>query len=431
MLRDLPGKVQDGRFASFIFLLFVGGVVFLLLFSTVHRRETSKVLEKVPSRYQELITFWHDRGYLKHGGLWIRGSEHFLNWSPPKAGEEVKWAYKTSSMGYLQLGHVLERLHFLIKGRYSVMLMCIHNQALIWLASALLGWLAMRLSLQLRIRSFHALLLGVAVQIVFQTFPPNLSYYWEVYYSTVMPIFVLMFLLTSESFLSNGVPSTNALVLRGVSVFGMFYVDPATATFFVPTYLLVSAVLAYPVVKGQRLAATILLPAGIAVGIWMGQLLWVKLNFPGLRFIGSSILFRTGFDGSVQYAHSHADLFYLYRFNSGLKWISLFVAGTASLCLPLALYHKVCELRYPTFVLAALVGLYAPFAFTFSQGVAIHPYAYDTYLVIPLLLSLFCVLPATLERLTGNKGIFVHAFVLMAFCYSMVSLRTYAIDFPL
>ena len=82
-----------------------------------------------------------------------------------------------------------------------------------------------------------------------------------------------------------------------------------------------------------------------------------------------------------------------------------------------------------TSLLAAL-GLYVPFAFTFSQGAIIHPYFYEPCLAFPLVLALFCLLPAWLERLTGQGGVFVLLWGGLAYCYTWVQLRSYALFYP-
>lgn len=432
VLRSLLEMIMAGGLLSFVFLFFVGGVVMLLLFATVHNQKPETISAKVHPRYEQLITFWYERGYLRHGGLWMRGSRD--DFSAPKPDQEVRLAYKTGPMAYLQGAHLLERMHFLIRGRYSQTLMSFHNQALVWVSAALLGWLAMRLALKLGSRSLHALLPGIAVLLVFQTFPPNLAYYWETTSSSAMSIFAIAFLLSAEPFVTDTGVDRRIGWLRGCCVFGMFWVDPYIAAFFVAMYILASALFGYGVAGNQRLATTVALPAVLAIGLFAAQILWVKLTIPDLQWVGHAskegILFRTGLDGSALYVKGHIDLLRFNRFNSSLKWASLFVGGVLSLGAILALQHKVSELKYPTFVLAVATGLYLPFAFVFGQGAAIHPYIYDLYMVIPLVLSLFAVLPAALERLAGNRGVYTFAFFLIALCYAMVSLRTYAMDYP-
>ena len=62
---------------------------------------------------------------------------------------------------------------------------------------------------------------------------------------------------------------------------------------------------------------------------------------------------------------------------------------------------------------------------------AIHPYGYDIYLLLPLVVALFGVAPATLEQRSHNTGVFVYATILLAWCFAFVQLRTYAMQFPL
>ena len=405
--RNLTGRALAGRGTSLVLLLVVGAAVALALGVTVHNRSTEEIVRKSPPRYEQLIRFWIHRGYFRHGGLWIRrrGLQHA--YSPPVGEEPAKWAYRTSSMGYLQLGHILERIYYGATGRYSPQLMVLHSQALVWLSSALLGLLAMRLALRIGAPGFHALLAGISCQIVHATFPATLNYYWEVYYTTVAPIFLILFLLLSEKFLvlDGRDVSRRVGICRALCLFALFYIDPAPTISFILTYLLCRAVLGYGLPSGRRVLKTIVLPVAAAVLLFAAQLLWVKLRFPELTFIGSGLMFRTGFDGSTQLYSDHWNLlFSRYRgFWDCLSWPSLFVAGVGSTALLAVLYHRVSQLRIPVFMVLALLGMYVPFTFLFSQGVTIHPYAYDSYLVMPLILSLLAILPAIIDQ-CHDKG---------------------------
>jgi hypothetical protein len=437
-LASISNDVLSGKPVSFFLFLVIGCIIFFFLFLTVHRRDMKEVRESSPARYKQLIMFWIERGYFKHGGLWIRNPDNPEKYDAPKEDENIKWAYRTSPMGHLQLAHFLQRINYLFRGNYSYRLMSLHNQGLVMLASALLGLLAMRLALKMEINAYHALFLGIAVQSTYQTFPTNLMYFWEVYYTTVEPIFVVLFLLLSEKTLLEQKVPTKIHLFRAICVFAIFYIDPPTAMFFLPTYILASAILGFSVFQNQNILRTMVLPAGFALGLWMTQLLWVKVYFPDIKFIGSGFMQRTGFDGSVAYYKDHFNLLYTtelynYRdlFGNINQWKFLFIAGVISMLFLIIIYHKIPRLKFPILILASTVVLYVPFAFMFSQGTVIHPYAYDSYIVIPILLSLFSVFPATIEKVTENKGIFVFASIIVAFCYCMVQIRTYAIQFPL
>ena len=429
----LTGKVVAGRGTSLVFLLAVGAAVALALGMTVHNRSTEEIIRKAPPRYEQLITFWIRRGYFRHGGLWIRRRGLRQAFAPPAPKEPVQWAYRTSSMSYLQLGHLLERIHYGVTGRYSHQLMAISSQALVWLSSALLGLLAMRLALRMGAPGLHALLLGAGCQIVHATFGVNLNYYWEVYYTTVAPIFLILFLLLSETLLDGGRISRGAGFCRALCVFVLFHLDPSPAFLFILTYLLCCAVLCRGALSGRRILAQVVLPAAAGMLLFGAQLLCVKLAFPGVKFVGSSLLFRTGFDGSTGFYRDHWNLlFSKYRdVWDFLNWPCLLWAGVGATALLVALYHRIPQLRIPVFMVLATLGMWVPFAFLFSQGTTIHPYAYDSYLVIPMILASLAILPATIERFTRNTGIFVLVFFVAACCYCMVQIRAYAVVHPL
>src|SRR2546430_2536688 len=75
--------VLDGGLATLLVLLAVAGTIMAGLFATVHRQSEESLRRNVPPRYRELITFWKERGYVRHGGLWIRSPVDPEGWSPP------------------------------------------------------------------------------------------------------------------------------------------------------------------------------------------------------------------------------------------------------------------------------------------------------------------------------------------------------------
>ena len=180
-----------------------------------------------------------------------------------------------------------------------------------------------------------------------------------------------------------------------------------------------------------------LLPAAAGVLVLLMQLLWVRYRFPEVVLEGSGLLFRTGLDGSTQYVNSHWDLLTRrwpvpdspWPINF---WKGLFCGGIAATVVTYTLY--LCgqsTLRSSIFVLSVALGLYVPLAFAFMQSVSIHPYGYDIYLLLGLVIALFGVAPAALEQRTHNTGVLVYAAILAAWCFAWVHLRTYAVQFPL
>ncbi|MBI4776149.1 MAG: hypothetical protein HY788_18555 [Deltaproteobacteria bacterium] len=376
----IPRALLRGRFACFLFFLLFGMVIYVFLFLSVHNRDVGKL--EFRQKYNDTIKVWIEHGYFKHGGL---------AFCRPVDENQRQKIWRSSSMGFLQAAHLLERISYAWNGGFSQRLMCFHNQAIVWISSALLGFLAFTMVLQYDGRLVSALLLGVSCQSVYQTFPYNLRYYWEIYPSAVICIFAIGYLILVERSLRQETPSGFHHVLRVVIVFGMFYTEPFTAFFFLVTYYLIAIVMHPSVIKGQRHILTIIIPGLAGILLYLGQLYYVKLTYPEVELVGSGWLFRTGLDGSTKYVGDHFGLLFDKRrfLVSGIgNWKYFFMSGLM------------------------------------SMGYLVH-------LVIPFILSLLAFLPSYLERITKQTGIFVVVATLVAFCYSIVQLRAYAIAYPL
>ena len=415
--------LHRGGFVCLLLFLLFGVVIYAFLFLTVHNRDVSTL--EFNQRYNDSIKVWIEHGYFKHGGLAFRR---------PVTEDPQQKIWRSSPMGFIQAAHLLERISYAWKGGFSQRLMCFHNQAIIWISSALLGFLVFRVVLQYDGRLVSASLLGVSCQAVYQTFPFNLYNYWEIFPNALMCMFAIAYLIIVEQDLRRDPTTTWNHWLRGIFVFGIFYMEPFTAPFFLATYYLVVMVMKPSLRTKQRHVRTILMPALVAIGIYLGQLAYVKWTYPEVNVAGSGFLFRTGFDGSIRYVGDQfALLFARLKFvEPGIgNWKYFFISGLLSMIYLVMFKAKDARLQPIRMLLLISVGLYVPFAFFFSQCVAIHPYAYDTHLVIPLILSLLAFLPCHLERITKQTATFVVIAALVAFCYSMVQLRTYAIAYPL
>ena len=442
--RRLYARLLLGGWESLAGLALFGLLVFAFLFATVHHRDLSRDWPKYGvaygfERYPNLIRFWIEQGYFKHGGLWF-----------PQIGDPLLFGTtvdpnttlvaKNGNMGYLQVAHVLERINYIFRGTFSYTLMVLHNQAWVWLSSTLLGLLAMRLARRIEIKPLYALLFGVASTAIYQTFPINLWYYWEISVSAVGVVFILLFLLIEEYAYGREQTPHWFPFLRGLCVFMLIYADWFGGSFLLATYFLVAITLSSQSLKQMRPLKTVALPTGAALGIFALQIGWVRLNFPNAQWVGSGFMYRTGFDGSTRFYASHLDLItsrllfdkFMPQWTLLPQSWFLFVAGGLSILILVGFYlTRLPQLRCAVIILALSLGYYLLMAFLFSQSAVIHPYIYDVYLVIPLILAFYAVLPASLEHLTKNSGFFAFAVMLMAFCYTMVQLRTYAMLFPL
>jgi hypothetical protein len=415
---------RETRLAGLLYLAF-GAIVLLFLLGTVHRR-TDAEIQTFNDRFHRVVQVWIEHGYLKHGGL---------AFTEPGELNPRQTIWRSSSMAFLQGAHVLERLHYLLRGSYSYRLMLLHNQVMVLLTAAAIALLSMRLALRIGLRREHALILGLASLAVFQTFPHNLFYYWEILPTLAVVLVASSWLLLEESFVGQDSEPHWVGRCRAVLVFLLVWIEPVSAAFMIGAFVGACFLLAPESFRRVALVRNVLLPAAAGVLMLMLQVLWVRYRFPEVTLEGSSFLFRTGLDGSTQYVEGHWDLVtrrwptpdWAINF-----WKWLFCAGVAATTAVYTFYLRgQSTLRSSVFVLSVAFGLYIPLAFAFLQSVAIHPYGYDIYLLLPFVIALFGVAPAILEQRSHNTGVFVYATVVLAWCFAFVQLRTYAIQFPL
>jgi hypothetical protein len=410
---------------AFVWFLASGAVLMTFLFFTVHQRSGSDILA-FSTRFHRVVQVWIENGYFKHGGLAFT-----------EAGDanpnQVVW--RSSSMAFLQGAHLLERLYYLVRGLYSYRLMALHNQIVVLVTASLLALLGMRLSRQIGVSSGPAFVLGLACQAVYQTFPQNLYYFWELLPTTVIALVAAGWLLFEEDAFENPAENPRRVWMRSFWIFLLVWIEPVSAMFIIATFLLTLYLMAPTTLPRVAVLRSIVRPAIAGIGLYAIQLVWVRYRFPHVTLEGSGFMFRTGLDGSTQYVRSHWDLLTRkwpvpdWPINF---WKPLFLAGsTAVLSVLTFFYRSHLPLRSSIFVIAVSLGLYVPLAFSFFQAVAIHPYGYDIYLLFPLVLALFAVLPAALEATTGHRGVFVWMTIVAAWCFSWMHLRTYAMQFPL
>ncbi len=418
------GRLFDGRLTTLLGLVLAGLAVEAALFATVQKDRELRGTDKI-----QVIMVWIQHGYLKHGGL------KFLE---PVDSNPTQRVWRSSSMGYMQSAHLVERIYVAFRGRPSYTLLAVHNQAVVMLASALLGLLAFRIVVTIGAAPPHALLMALATACVYQTFPSNLNAILSIYPTIFVLLGFISFLILELRGIGDETPPGWCAGARAATVFAMFYCDPITVGLFMMFYCLVSVLLAPEVHRNYRFLVTIAVPAALAVGVFALQLLWVRWRYPGIQLYGSSFMFRTGFDGATDYYRTHADLI-LSRFTLAFgpellylaQWWVLMVGGLIALVWVTVSYLRSRrELRGAVYVMIVALTMYLPFAFLFSQAAIIHPWEFDQYLTVPLVLALFAVLPTMLGRGSTQPAIFTLVSVIGAFCYCMVQLRMYATVYP-
>jgi len=394
--------------------------LFILLFNTVHDRTEEEFRKRGRPLNYDSIKVWINHGYFVHGGLAFKKSAE----EDPR---QVVW--KSLTMGYLQLAHLLQRAHVKVTGKFNYFLMALHSQFFPMLSSALLGLLAMRLSLQMKISSFHSLALGLSALTVFQTFPMNLSAVFDFYQVHVWLTFAILFLLIDNHFNWKGYDGKSKTIWILI-VFLMFYIDHYITFFFMLSYGFIFLIIAPRELNIFKFLKSVVFAAVPAALIMTGQILWVKLNFPQIILDGSSLNFRTGLDGDIQYYSNHWDLLFSQYVPWLPKWkVLLFLGTSATIAVIFFNQRTKKHLDHQTTLLLG-IGSFIPMAFVFSQNEVIHINIYEPLLALPLILALFALLPAWLETLNQNSGVFVLFSGLTAFAFAGGQMLAYWLHMP-
>lgn len=420
------------------------------LFLTVHRRDLGTVLQakqasldQAQMRYDDTVERWLNKGFMHEGGMIFLkhglAKAHYPNAVPDDAlvKPDSVFAWRNTTAAWLIPLYVMEAAQKAFTGTFSHGLVIVYNQLAVALAAAALGLLAMRIAGRMGLGRFHAFLIGAACLAVYQTFPANLWLYWE---SSPLPfpiLFALLFLSLEFGAWPQPRPALRQ-ALRGVLATLVIFGEPVTGGMFVAFYLAMRAVLEPRGVAPGDVTALFIVPVALVACYLTLQGLLVRNYHDSVFFVGSTLPFRTGLDGDFRYYSDHWDLLLrnLFLFKPGwplaniVWWPWLFTAAILSAAALLARYRQVPLLREPLKILIATVGLYLPFAMAMSQAAAIHPYHWDSCLVIPCILSVFCLLPAWREA-RAPTGLPVFTTVVAAAAYCFVQLRTYALAYPL
>lgn len=410
-------------YGSWPILIFLVYGIFLLwfLFFTVHDRKGGEFIERMDSRWPTILQVWINHGYSKHGGM------AFMQPVDQKPDQKV---WRSNSIFFLQLGHVLERIHIAFKGEFSYVLLAVHNQIIPMFSSCLLGFLAMRLVLK-RGSSFNqAIILGLCAQTVYQTFPFNLILVWGISQHATSVILLLAFLILEEGGVSlkYGIKRS---IARAVLVFFMGINEPSSTLFFFLAYIVVKILTCPESINFWKKMWTNILSFSTAIVVIFAQLFWVKSNYPQVVYGGSELFPRTGFDGDLTYYYDHMDLLgnrYLLNLPG---WHALLFSGLLAILIVLTLIQRKRVSLFQQTTLLSLVGLFVLYAFLLSQSSVIHSSIYDNYLAIPAILALFALLPAWFELILQRfKYMFVVLSVVLAFVTAGLQMFAYWVYMP-
>jgi hypothetical protein len=319
--------------------------------------------------------------------------------------------------GIVVLTGLFKTIHY--REELRIGLTGLHNQILPMLSSVLLGFLALRFSLKMKIPALQTFLLGICSQTVYQTFSVNLWFYWENYPTAWLVFFTALFCLLEDF----GEEITRKLKLfvfvRGIAVVGMVLSGWVGAL----SFLVIHAGLKIKFNSGKRplifLAGSVFLPAAGALVALGGKRLWLdrshsEVDLPHVPYIlteESGFPLREGFGVFPE-------------------WDSLLVLGFVAILCVIGLSIWSRKMTSYQIFLGSWLGTYLLSAGFLNSKTLYSLEIHEVYLVFPLILALFALLPAWLEALNRKSGIFTIFTLGLAFCYTCVQLRDYAIHYP-
>ena len=242
---------------------------------------------------------------------------------------------------------------------------------------------------------------------------------------------MLLFLLIEEKVYTNG-DSPKLQFFRGLAVFLLFYADHKAGWFGMLPYIMIRVLTSQKGFNFTVVFRVFIIPMLIAYGIHIFQLVLVKISFPEVVFKQSvgSILGRTGFDGDTTYYLNHMDLLRDRWLLNLPSWHIIFYLGAVALILIIIFVQLNKKYLIQQTTLLAGLGLFLPSAFFLSQSVVIHPYSYQQHIAWVMILALFALLPAWLEKFNQHTGIFVLFASLTAFAASGLQLISYWLHMP-
>jgi hypothetical protein len=426
-----PSPVVDerpGGFTLFALFLAVGLIAFVYVWMTVHQRSVETLSSTdLPMREHTILTRWLDHGFFASYGLvW------------PTADQKI--IYRSFTGGFMITGFLAEKVWMAMTGRYSWRLLALHNEIVALLISALLALLAYRLARLFGAGPLHAFVLGVAVQMVWFTFPDNLAGYWRVSEHEYSQFATIAFLLLEERALG-GRRTRLHTTLQALAIFALTYIETIIGTMFIASYVATAFLLRGERPPLKRLAAVLLLPWVCAVALFGIQLLGARYESKrsGVKLYSSSFQYRSGLDGDAMFYGDHLDIAFgrdIVRTGRPgnpqflFRWEWLFIGGVAAVLMTLAAYIRGRAPRIAVVALVALIGSYLLYAAVFSQAVVLHPYLFDVMLATPLILALFAIVPALVESYTRRTGTIVLLALFGATWFSLFQLRLYALACP-
>lgn len=347
---------------------------------------TMKSVHRSAAATNAAVAHWMQHGYFASAGM------IFI---------DERTVYQWSTGGYLLSAFIASKLGIPLT---------VHNVVVSLLIAITLALLAYRIARQCGVNRIEAFLLGACVQGVQFTFPDNLALVSTVWPQAFGLWAAALFLLTRWHF----------------AAFAVAYLEPVFGTFFLASYFVATLLLE------KRVLWTLGLAWLAAMALWGVQGAYASTF--DVKFVGSSVLYRTGLDGDTTFYRDHRDIASAARevVRSGrsahfFRWPVLFVTGTLAVILSIGAYIARRAPRIAFLSLVSLSGGYLLYAAIFSQAVALHPYLYDALLAAPLILALFAIAPALIEVWTRRTGAVTVLTLFAAIWLAFYQLRIYAI----
>ncbi|MCB1037185.1 MAG: hypothetical protein KDD47_25375, partial [Acidobacteria bacterium] len=428
--------------------LLLGIFVLCCLFLTVHNRKTADL--DLRDRWTFTIETWIEDGYFANAGLWYmedawsqrqRENKPHLGTLADEAPEGARFLSRSNGMAFLLPLYFAQRIYYAFEGETSNLLHVLYGQVLMALVAALLGLTGALAVASQGLDRRSSLLLGAFGAVAYQTHVVNLASYWEVLPQDGVNVGVAVVALSLmlEEVWPRTTGSTAAW-LRGLGVLITMASDPPHGVLYLLGLGLAVGLLRPGLLASLHPLRTVVLPAVLALGSFLGQLLLIRHVQPNAFLMGSGLLFRTGLDGDRSKYDSYFDgfsqLFTGFGFprvadpGDQTPMILSFAVGFAALLAVLVASAWSRRLRTSAYLLAVLLIGYVPFASVFSQSTAMHPTVYSPLLLQSLCLAAFTLGPAALMRRLRRPAVVLFLVVVFGHLLVLGNLRQYATMFP-
>lgn len=326
-------------------------------------------------------------------------------------------------LGFLLLT-VHNRSQLNLSGLNDLSLPGLHNQLLPLLAASFLGYLSLRLARRFSVSIVYAYILGLGTQMVYQSFPNNLWFYWKTYPAAWWILFLAIFWTLEESPQSNEMKHNSFSWMKTLVLTVMYWTDGTATLFLIIFKCMVSSRKSTESSKWAAFFQSVKFPLRLGGVILAGKYILLYFGIYAPTDLSEELFLQA-------YCDDGARGLMLKSVPPQLPgWNILLVSGIISIIAVLAFVKgKEQQFFHPAILLSGVAAfLFSKIVFPeifHAQGI------YDTYLAFPIFLALFTLLPAWLETWNGHSGIFILIVITLAFCTTFVQLRNYALLYPI